>query len=219
MNNHPNTQERSLNANDSTNLPQHKSSLLANYPWLLLVLVGILLMAIAAMAINSLTDTGSKEKDFTKQTTIVDQKATQSKSNSSSGWLPTILLLMVAGTSAVAIYKWRRHLPIIATKRRLTRRQQRKQALQEDKTATPVATTPEMTLENTALNSELETLLEVLLEDQVVEPVMDITPTITVLPPEQAQSNNLDGQSLAEMMDIRQHLSLATILQDFKRPD
>ncbi len=221
MKNNPHTQERSpvLSASPPpTSHQQQKSPLLANHPWLLVVGVGILSIAIATVAIFSLTSTGRVENP-TKQTTTPTQFATpDNRSNSSPNWLLTIVLLGASTASAVAIYKWREHLPNLP-KRGLSRRQQRKLLLQQGQNAKARAIETPIATEDTALNADLETLLE-LLEDQPVEPVvMDVTPTISVLPPEDAQPNNLGGQSLAEMMDIRKHLSLGAILQDFKRPD
>ncbi len=216
MKNNPNTQERSpvLSASPPSSSHQQKSPLLANHPWLLVVGVGILSIALAAVAIFSLTSTGRVENPA-KQTTTPTQFATPgNRSNSSPNWLLTIVLLGAGTASVVAIYKWRQHLPNLP-KRGLSRRQQRKLSLQQAKT--PAIESP-IEAEDAALNADLETLLE-LLEDQPVEPVvMDVTPTIAVLSPEEDRPSNLGGQSLAEMMDIRKHLSLTAILQDFKRP-
>lgn len=225
MKNHSNTQERSpklIESNPSIRRRQNKLQLLTNHPWLLVVGVGALLMAIAAVAILSLTHTGRIEKDSTKQTTTFNQKTpitTNRNPNSSPNWLLTIVLLSGGAASAVAIYKWRRHLPTIA-KRELTRRQQRKLLLQQGKKTTTPLITKEITLENNSSSSNLKTVSEVILEDTPVEPIlMDVTPTIALLPPEETQPSDLGSQSLAEMMDIRKHLSLAAILQDFRRKE
>lgn len=215
MKNNPNTQERSPIFDDSPSpslRPQNKS--LLAYPWLLVVGLGALLMAIATVAILSLTNTGRIEKDPAKQTTLFNQTTTptKSQSNSSPNWLPIIFYLSAGVASVVAIYKWR--LPI--AKRHLTRRQQRKLSLQYGRRTTTPPITPEITLENNSSTSNLETLLKEIPEDLLVEPIlMDVTPEIALLPPEQAQGS----QSLAEMMDIRKHLSLDAILQDFRRKE
>ncbi len=214
MKNQPSTQERSpnLTSNPSISRRQNKLSLLA-YPWLLVVGSGALLMAIATVAILSLTNTGRIEKDPTKQTTLFNQTTTptKSQSNSSPNWLPTIFILSAGVASVVAIYKWR--LPI--AKRNLTRRQQRKLSLQQGRKTTTTPITNEITLENNSSPSNLD-VLEAIPEDLPVEPIlMDVTPNIALLPPEQAQGS----QSLAEMMDIRKHLSLDAILQDFRRKE
>jgi hypothetical protein len=41
-------------------------------------------------------------------------------------------------------------------------------------------------------------------------------PMVTVLPPEESTLVESEEESLAEMMDIRRHRSLASILQNFK---
>lgn len=208
MTKHQSTHERSPQLAES-NLPtsrqQNKLPLLANHPWLMVVGVGMLSVVIAAMAIFSLTNTGRVEKDPAKQTTVATQKQPTAKSN----WLPTIIFLG-AGTGAIALYKLRSRLPNFSG-RGLTRRQQRKLSLQQGKnTAATVA----------PKTNQTAPVPEPIVEDQSVEAVlMDVTPTIAVLPPETERSNHPDGQSLAEMMDIRKHLSLSAILQDFKRPD
>lgn len=223
MKNNQNTQERSPTLTESNPLASRRlskrintSQLLATYPWLLVVGVGALSVAIALLAIFSLTHTGRVEKNPSKQTTTLTpgQPTSPPKSNSSPNWLPTIVLLGAGVTSAVVIYKWRQHLPIIA-KRHLTRRQQRKLLLQQ---SGDIATAT-ITTENNPLSSEIATSPPLQLENKpFVEPIpTDIAPLITVLPPEETQSSVLGGQSLAEMMDIRKHLSLSAILQDFKR--
>ena len=221
MNNQPNTQERSpkLAESDSSVGRRATKLPLSVYPWLLVVGLGAILIAIAAAAVFSLTNTGKIEKVSTKQSTIFNQKTTttQSKSHSSPNWLLTIFLLGAGVAGAVVIYKWRSHLPTI-TRRELTRRQQRKKSLQQGSKSAMPPTTKEIALENNSLFSDFETIPEVILEDLPVEPILiDVTPTIAILPPEQIESSNLDSQSLAEMMDIRKHLSLAAILQDFRR--
>lgn len=223
MKKNQNIQERSPTLTESNPLTSRQlskrintSQLLATHPWLLVVGVGGISIAIALVAIFSLTHTGRVEKNPSKQTTIVTQRQTTPppKSNSSPNWLPTIILLGAGVASTVAIYKWRSHLPTIA-KRDLTRRQQRKLLLQK---GADIATATIKT-ENNPLSSELETFPPSQVEDQpLVEPIpTDIAPIITVLPPEETQSSALGEQSLAEMMDIRKHLSLSAILQDFKR--
>ncbi len=206
MTKHQSTQERSpqlAESNLPTSTQQNKLPLLANHPWLIVVGVGMLSVAIAAMAIFSLTNIGRVEKDPAKQTTVTTQKQ-PTKSN----WLPTIILLG-AGTGAIALYKLRSHLPTFSG-RGLTRRQQRKLSLQQGKNTATVA----------SKTNQTAPVPEPIVEDQLIEAVlMDVTPTITVLPPETERSNHPDREPLAEMMDIRKHLSLSAILnEDFKRP-
>lgn len=181
----------------------NKSSLLI-YLWLLILGVGVSI-TIAAIAIISLTNTGRVEKDPTQQTTIPSQQET-----TPTGWLPTIALLGAGVASTVAIYKWRHNLPTLP-KRGLSRRQQRRLIIKQGGTTAAKTTTKIPPLP----------VPEPLLETQLREPdLIDDAPIVTVLPPENAQSpSDLGGQSLAEMMDIRQHFSLSAILQDFKRPD
>ena len=101
---------------------------------------------------------------------------------------------------------------MLNSKRGLTRRQQRKLRQHTGAKIPPIQT--EIAAENDSSKAENLNVPE------LAEPIlMDVTPTIAVLSPEAERKSDLDGQSLAEMMDIRKHLSLAEILQDFKRPD
>lgn len=203
MKNKSNTQERQLNLTESK-LPNKPPFLM--YLWLLIIGVGLLSIAISSVAIVSLTNTGRVDKDPTKQTTMATQKP------DGSNWWSTIVLLGAGVASAGAIYKWRHKLSSLP-KRGLTRRQQRKLSLKQGE---GTVTTTEIAPVDNSLLVNLETAPEPLLEESL--PV-EVTPEIAVLPPEENSSSNLGGQSLAEMMDIRQHLSLSAILQDFKRPD
>lgn len=205
MKNQLNTQERSPKLAESK-LPL-QPPLLVNI-WLLILGVGLLSVAISSVAIISLTNTGGLEKDPHKQTTIATQKPAATGGN----WWSTIVLLGAGVASAGAIYKWRHNLSSFP-KRRLTRRQQRKRSLKQGE---KIATTTEIAPIDNSLITNLEAAPEPLIEESL--PV-EVTPEIAVLPPEENSSSNLGEQSLAEMMDIRQHLSLAAILQDFKRPD
>ncbi|MBW4663998.1 MAG: hypothetical protein KME01_07335 [Chroococcus sp. CMT-3BRIN-NPC107] len=214
MKNNSSTQERSPKSIESElpKSPQQKSPLFANHPWLLVVGVGALSMAIALVAVFSLTNTGRVAKDPTKQTTILvapqQPTPTKTKNNSSPNWILIIFLLGASVASVGAIYKWRPSL-LSSPKRGLTRRQQRRLSRQKGNRP-PTATAA------VATEIPLETSI---LENQPVPQPGDDTPFITVLPPEKANPNDFGGQSLAEMMDIRQHLSLAAILQDLERPD
>ena len=203
MKNQLNTQERSPNLTESK-LP-NKPFLL--YLWLLIIGVGLLSIVISSVAIVSLTNTGRVDKDPTKQTTMATQKP------DGGNWWSTIIVLGAGVAGAGAIYKWRHKLSSLP-KRGLTRRQQRKLSLKQGEgTATTTEIAPVV---DNSLLVNLEAEPEPLQAESL--PV-EVTPEIAVLPPEENSSSNLDGQSLAEMMDIRQHLSLSTILQDFKRPD
>lgn len=216
MKNSSHTQERSPKL---TGPIRSKSPLLATYPWLLLVVIGFVSVAIAVMAMLSLTNIGQIEKDPAKQTTIVPQKSitpNKNKISSSPNWW-LIVLLGAGVASGVAIYKWRSPLTALG-QGRLTRRQQRKLLLQQGGGA---AILPNIALEHHPASINLEPVAETSLESQFVETVpLDTAPNVAVLPPEaEVQPSDLSKQSLAEMMDIRKHLSLSAILQDFKRPD
>ncbi len=204
MKNKSNTQERQLNLTESK-LPNKPPFLI--YLWLLIIGVGLLSIAISSVAIVSLTNTGRVDKDPTKQTTMATQKS------DGGNWWSTIVLLGAGVASAGAIYKLRHNLSSSLPKRGLTRRQQRKLSLKQGE---GTVTTTEIAPIDNSLLVNLETAPEPLLEESLR---VEVTPEIAVLPPEENSSSNLGGQSLAEMMDIRQHLSLSAILQDFKRPD
>lgn len=189
MQNNSHTPERSPNLTES-NLP--KSRFLV-YSWLPIVVGGALSLAIASVAIISLTSTGRIAKDPSKQTTVATQKVTSTGGN----WWA--MALMGAGVAtSVVIFKWRPMLIVFKGGR--SRRQQRRLLLKQ----------------GAGIVTEITPEIAPLIENQSVQPS---SPIVTVLPPEKAQTSDLGGSSLAEMMDIRQHLSLTEILQDFKRPD
>lgn len=218
MKNHSYTQERSPVTDTSTS--RRPQPLLVSHPWLIVVGVGLLSMAIATVAIFSLTSTGRVEKDPAKQTTIATQTQTPPASRRggdvSINWWLLIGLLGAGAASVVAVYKWQ-HLS--NSKRGLTRRQQRKLRQQSTEVKIPLVET-EIAAENAPSNANNLNAPELIEQEQLIEPIlMDVTPTIVVLSPEAERKNDADGQSLAEMMDIRKHLSLAEILQDFKRPN
>ncbi len=193
MRNNSNTQERSPSLTKS-NLP--KKSRFLVHPWLAIVGSVVLSIAIASVAIISLTTTtGRIEKDPSKQTTLATQKVDSAGGN----WWATMALLGAGVASTVVIFKWR-PMPIVSKGGR-SRRQQRRLLLKQG--AGMAEITPEIAPKP-------------LIENQSVKPS---SPTVTVLPPERDQTTDLGGPSLAEMMDIRKHLSLTEILQDFKRPD
>ena len=190
MPNNSNTKERSPSLTKSK-LP--KSRFLVS-PWLLIVGGGVLSIAITLVAIISLTSTGRIAKDPSKQTTLTTQQV-----DSAGGNWWAIALLGAGVASAIVIFKRRHNLPIVFKGGR-SRRQQRRLLLKQG--ASMAKITPEIAPKP-------------LIETQFVKPS---SPTVTVLPPERDQTTDLGGPSLAEMMDIRQHLSLTEILQDFKRP-
>ncbi len=218
MKNHANTKERSP-ITESTPTSRRPQPLLVAHPWLIVVGFGLLSMAIATVAIFSLTSIGRVEKDPAKQTTIANQTQNppaNRRRDVSINWWVIVGLLGAGAASVIAVYKWQ-HLS--SPKRGLTRRQQRKLRQQSKGANLPIET--EIAAEHDSSNPKNFKPTPELIEDaQLIEPVlMDVTPTIAVLSPEAEGNSDLNGQSLAEMMDIRKHLSLAEILQDFKRPD
>jgi len=127
-----------------------------------------------------------------------------------------------------------------AARGRLTRRQQRKLLLQQSKTTFTVEPQPvaiespsstDVVVINNNLTSNLEPqeialpLEEVavddltsLVEPEVITASLDSNPEeslVTILPPEKEEPVDPSTRSLAEMMDIRKHLSLYAILHDF----
>lgn len=191
MPNNSHTHERSPSLTKS-NLP--KSRFLV-YSWLPIVVGGVLSLAIASLAIISLTNTGRIAKDPSKQTTVATQKVDPTGGN----WWATVLLLSAGVATTVVIFKWQPNLSIVFKGGR-SRRQQRRLLLKQ----------------GASMATEITPEIEPLIENQAVKPS---SPIVTVLSPERDQTSDLDGLSLAEMMDIRKHLSLTEILQDFKRPD
>lgn len=210
MKNQLNTKERPITDTSTSRRPQ---PLLVAHPWLIVVGVGLLSIAISTVAIFSLTSTGRVEKDPAKQTTVATQtrnSPANRRRDVSINWWLLIGLLGAGAASVVAVYKWQ-HL--LTSKRGLTRRQQRKLRQHTGAKIPPIQT--EIAAENDSSNAP-----QLIEDEQLLEPIlMDVTPTIAVLSPETERKSDLGGQSLAEMMDIRKHLSLAEILQDFKRPD
>lgn len=227
--------------------------LLRNHPWLLLIVVGALLAAIAALAISSLVSIGRVTGDKPAQTTINTDETTQfgeQQPTKSANWLVAIVLLGAGSAGAVVIYRRLKSsgMPTFSwwrnAKSRLTRRQQRKLLLQQSKTTAlivepqPVAVVESppivdiVVVEDNTSASELEPaevalpLEEIVIDADLQPPVEPEVvasnlesnlqePIVTILPPENEQA--VDTRSLAEMMDIRQHLPLSTILQpDFK---
>lgn len=129
-----------------------------------------------------------------------------------------------------------------AARGRLTRRQQRKLLLQQSKAAAfivkpqPVAiespSRTDVVVTDNNLTSKLEPeeialLLEEIavdadltspVEPEVITGSVDSNPeetVVTILPPEKEEPIDPSTRSLAEMMDIRKHLSLYAILHDF----
>ncbi len=218
--------------------------LLKNHPWLLLVVVGALLAAIATLAISSLVSIGRVAEDKT-QTTINRDEATQFSEPvkpKSTNWLLAIVILGAGGvviyrrikTSGMPNFSWR------AARGRLTRRQQRKLLLQQSKTAftvepQPVAIESPSSTDVVVIDNNLTSKLEPeeialpleeiavddltsLVEPEVITASLDSNPeetVVTILPPEKEEPVDSSTRSLAEMMDIRKHLSLSAILHDF----
>lgn len=224
--------------------------LLKNHPWLLLVVVGVLLAAIATSAISSLVSIGRVAEDKTAQTTINSDEATQFSEPvkpKSANWFLAIVILGAGGvviyrrikTSGMPNFSWR------AARGRLTRRQQRKLLLQQSKTAftvepQPVAIESPSSTDVVVIDNNLTSSLEPeeialpleeiavddltsLVEPEVITASLDSNPEeslVTILPPEKEEPVDPSTRSLAEMMDIRKHLSLYAILHDFhpKKP-
>ena len=104
MPNNSSTQERSPSLTKS-NLP--KSRFLV-HPWLVIVGSVVLSIAIASVAIISLTSTGRIAKDPSKQTTLTTQQV-----DSAGGNWWAIALLGAGMASAIVIFKGRHNLPIV----------------------------------------------------------------------------------------------------------
>lgn len=163
----------------------------------------------------------------------------------SINWLLAIVIFGAGGvviyrrikTSGMPNFSWR------AARGRLTRRQQRKLLLQQSKAAAfavepqPVAIikppiTEAVATEDIDSSHNLESQIIVLPQEEIavdadlnslVEPEvitgsLDSNPeetVVTILPPEKEEPIDPRTRSLAEMMDIRKHLSLYAILHDF----
>lgn len=246
--------------------------LLKNHPWLLLVIVGALSVAIAAVAISSLVSIGRIDKPV--QTSSNPDETTQfsqPQPNKSTNWLLAIVLLGAGGGAVVLYHRRRKGLAMPnfswdtarsswdtarsswqTASSRLKRRQQRKLLLQQSKTnaftvpqpnseSTPIATvepqpialspTTEVAIEdNNSCSIEPEVFVLSLqdldvdadlrspAQTEVIEATLDSIPetVVTILPPEEEQTIDPSTQPLAEMMDIRKHLSISAILQDYK---
>lgn len=224
--------------------------LLKNHPWLLLVVLAALSVAIAALAISSLVSTGRVAGDKPAQTTINTDETTQFSEPVKTkpiNWLLAIVILGVGSAGAVVIYRriktsgmpnfsWR------TARGRLTRRQQRKLLLQQSKTAAftvesqPVAVVESPLIKdvvtednNSTSNLEPEAIAlpleEIGVDADLTSPAeteiitanvdSNLEALVTILPPESEEPVDPSTRSLAEMMDIRKHLSLSAILQDF----
>lgn len=228
--------------------------LLRNHPWLLLVVVGALLTAIAALAISSLVSIGRVASDKPAQITSTDETTQFSepvKPKSINGLL-ALVILGAGSAGAVVIYRRIKtsgmpNFSWHAARGRLTRRQQRKLLLQQSKAATftaepqPFAIVEppitEVAAENIDSSHNLEPeiivlpLEEIAVDADLTSPAAPEVITdsldsnleellVTVLPPENEPAIDPSTRSLAEMMDIRKHLSLSAILHDFhpKKP-
>lgn len=265
-NNHSTQQSSQLSKQEAPKPSRRNLELLKNYPWLLLVIVAALSVAISAIAISSLVSIGGVDKPT--QTSSNPEQTTQfsePQPHKATSWLLAIVLL---GAGAVVIYRRRKGLGMPnfswqmarnswhTAKSRLTRRQQRKLLLQQSKTTAfvvepqnagepaPIADAeivePQPTFASPAtdivadednnssnLNPEVFVLsLEDLVDDDLQSPteieVMEASlassdeAVVTILSLEEdEQSIDPRTRSLAEMMDIRNHLSLNAILQDF----
>lgn len=245
MSNNQSTQQSpQLSKQEPTSRRNRQFELLKNHPWLLLVVVGALLAAIATLAISSLVSIGLVAEDKT-QTTINGDEATQFSEPvkpKSTNWLLAIVILGAGGvviyrrikTSGMPSFSWR------AARSRLTRRQQRKLLLQQSKTAftvepQPVAIESPSNTDVVVIDNNLTSNLEpeeialpleeiavdadlTLVEPEVITATSDSNPEeslVTILPPEKEEPIDPSTRSLAEMMDIRKHVSLYAILHDF----
>lgn len=179
--------------------------LLKRWPWLVWTGVWAFLLLITAIAIFSLTYTVGVQQKEPEPTPRAAENPAETSSQTGSPMplllLGAVALSCVAGSFVIA----KRRLATSSqqpTKLRqrqrssvkgLTRRQQRKQLLQE---SLPVVTPPE------------EPQLPVAAVPAETEPV------VTVLPPEESHPLDAGEESLVEMMDIRKNRSLSSLLGD-----
>lgn len=244
-NNQSTQQSPQLSKQEPPSRRNRQFELLKNHPWLLLVVVGALLAVIATSAISSLVSIGRVPEDKTAQTTINSDEATQFSEPvkpKSTNWLLAIVILGAGGvviyrrikTSGMPNFSWR------AARGRLTRRQQRKLLLQQSKTAftvepQPVAVESPLSTDIVVIDNNLTSSLEPeeialppeeIAVDDLTSPVEPEVITasldsnleeslVTILPPQKEEPVDPSTRSLAEMMDIRKHLSLHAILHDF----
>ena len=178
-------------------------NLIERWPWLVWTGVGAFLLLLTAIAIFSLTYTGRVESE-PEPTPVVAENPAETSSQAGSPmplWLLGAVALTCAAGSLVIFKRLKTSQPPKPkhvkqpSARGLTRRQQRKRLLQES----PPIPTP--------------------LEPQPpVAPVAAETePVVTVLPPEESHPLDAGEEPLAEMMDIRKHKSLSSILgENFK---
>lgn len=179
--------------------------LIKRWPWLILPGVWVFLIALTAIALFSLTYTGRVQQEEPKPTPVATDNLPETSSQASN---PIALWLLGTATLTCAagylvIYKRLNSSSRPAKLRErvkrsftqgLTRRQQRKRLLQES----PPVSTP------------LEPL------PPVVPVPTEIEPVVTVVPPEESHPLDSGEESLAEMMDIRKHQSLSSILGNSK---
>ena len=175
--------------------------LLKYYPWLLWSGLLVFLLAITAIAIFSLTHTGLMEKEQPEPKPVTPEKTVKTSSQSANPiplWLLGTVVVSCAAGSLV-FYKWLKKPSQSRLRKRvkrssaqvLKRRQQRQKQLQSP----PVPTPPEPLLPVAPVPAEKES-------------------EVTVLPPEESHLLDSGEESLAEMMDIRKHQSLASFLRD-----
>lgn len=173
--------------------------LLKRWPLIIWSGVGVFLIAITAISIFSLTYTGRVQKE--KPASLpVEQPVQPSSRRGDSLWLLGAIVITCAVGSVVIAQRWKTSRAVNLRQRvkssskTLTRRQQRKRAVQEspsittDESAPPAAPAP-----------------------------TDQKPVVTVLPPEENHPSDTSQEQLAEMMDIRKHKSLSSILDNSKK--
>lgn len=210
-------------------------TLFKHWPWLIWGGVGVLLLAIAAIAILSLTHPISLEQEPEPKPIAAERPIETSFQRDSYVplWVVGAAALTFA-TGSLVIFKllnsssWSFKLRG-SSGRALTRRQQRKLLLQgyssvhtqpEPSPPAPISVEIEPVVilppeESHSLTSAEESLAEMLDDSSLsTSEIAESEPVVTVLPPE----NHLvdSGESLAEIMDIRKHRSLASILQNSK---
>lgn len=207
-------------------------TLLKHWPWLIWGGVGVLLFAISAIAILSLTYPLSLEQEEPTKPILAGEPTETSFRRAS--YVP----LWVVGTAALTfaagslvIFKLLNSssrsskLRERYSRRSLTRRQQRKVLLQGHSSVptqpepSPLPTMPVEMVPVVMLPSQESyslTLAEeslAILGDHSPCSNAESEPVVTVLPPEENHLVDLE-ESLAEIMDIRKHRSLSSILQD-----